>query len=78
MAADTMTIRVTCATHDLLAQQARERGVSLPAMLGEIADERRRNAIWRSEREASRIDSQNPNAQTELQEWEATLEDSLG
>jgi hypothetical protein len=77
MATETSTIRVARATRDLLAEQARERGVSLAAMLGEIAEERRRAAIWRSEREASRIDAGNPGAQTETGEWEATLEDGL-
>lgn len=73
----TRTIRVSRATRDLLAEQARERGVSLAALLAEIADERRREAIWRSEREASRIDAENPAALTELREWEATLDDGL-
>ncbi|MHB8451321.1 MAG: type II toxin-antitoxin system antitoxin MazE7 [Mycobacteriales bacterium] len=68
---------MTRATRDLLAKQARERGVSLAAMLAEIADDRRREAIWRSEREASRIDAQNADAQTEIRDWEATLEDGL-
>lgn len=77
MANQTSTIRVTRATRDLLADQARERGVSLAALLAEIADARRREAIWRSEREASRIDSQNPDAQSEIREWESTLEDGL-
>lgn len=78
MATLTSTIRVTRATRDLLAEQARECGVSLAALLSEIADERRRDAIWRSEREASRLDSQNPDAQSEVEEWESTLEDGLG
>lgn len=68
---------MTRATRDLLAEQARERGVSLAALLAEIADERRRDAIWRSEREASRIDAQSLDAQAEVREWEATLEDGL-
>ncbi|MBA3286696.1 MAG: antitoxin [Acidimicrobiia bacterium] len=77
MAAQTSTIRVTRSTRDLLAEQARERGVSVAALLAEIADERRRAAVWRSEREANRIDAQNPEAQAEVCEWEATLEDGL-
>ncbi len=77
MSAETSTIRVSRATRDLLAEQARERGVSLAAMLGEIADECRREAIWRSEREATLVDAHNPDAQTEIREWEATLEDGL-
>lgn len=77
MASQTSTIRVPRATRDLLAEQARERGVSLSALLSEIADERRREAIWQSEREASRLDAQSAAAQAELLDWEATLEDGL-
>ena len=77
MATQTSTIRVTRATRDLLAEQARERGVSVAALLGEIAEERRREAIWRSEREANLIDEQNADSQAELREWEGTLEDGL-
>ncbi len=77
MATETSTIRVTRATRDLLAEQARQRGVSVAALLGEIAEERRRDAIWRSECEANRLDEQHPDAQAELREWEATLEDGV-
>ncbi len=77
MAIKTSTIRVTRATRDLFAEQARERGVSVAALLGEIAEERRREAIWRSEYQANRIDEQNPDTQAELREWEGTLEDGL-
>ncbi len=77
MATETSTIRVTRATRDLLAAQARERGVSLAALVGEIAEERRRAAIWRSEREATRADAQDWDARAELRDWEDTLEDGL-
>ena len=77
MATETSTIRVTRATRDLLAGQARDRGMSLASLLAEIAQERRREAIWCSEREASAIDAQNPDARAELRDWEATLEDGL-
>jgi hypothetical protein len=77
MATETSTIRVSRATRDLLAEQARERGVSLAALLGEIAEARRREAIWRSEREANRIDEENSDAQAELGEWDDTLDDGL-
>ncbi len=68
---------MTRATRDLLAEQARERGVSVAALLSEIAEERRREAIWRSEHEANRIDEQNPDTRAELREWAGTLEDGL-
>lgn len=78
MATETSTIRVTRETRDLLAEQARLRGMSLAGLLAEIAQQRRRESIWGSELEASRIDAQSPAAQTELREWESTLEDGLG
>jgi hypothetical protein len=77
MVSQSSTIRVARATRDLLADQARERGVSLAAFLAEIAEARRREGIWRSEREASLIDSQNPDARSEIRDWESTLEDGL-
>lgn len=49
----------------------------MAVLLGEIADEGRRAAIWRSEYQANRIDEQNPDTQAELREWEGTLADGL-
>ncbi|MGH9064799.1 MAG: hypothetical protein ACRD0L_12660 [Acidimicrobiales bacterium] len=49
----------------------------MAALVGEIAQERRRDAIWRSEHEANRIDEQSPDARVELGEWEATLLDGV-
>lgn len=77
MASQTATIRVTRKTRDVLAQQARERGVSLAALLAEIADESHRQAVWRSEIEASLIDAQSADAQIETRDWEATLWDGI-
>ena len=77
MASKTATIRVTRETRDLLAEQASERGLSLAALLAEIADDRRREATWRLEREASRIDARSPDAQAEAHDWEATLDDGI-
>jgi predicted DNA-binding ribbon-helix-helix protein len=77
MATETSTIRVSRATRDLLAEQARERGLSLAALLGEIAEARRREDTWRSEHEANRIDAQNSDTQAELREWDETLDDGL-
>lgn len=74
---DTTTIRVSRTTRDLLAEQARARGVSLAALLASMAEERRRQAIWDSERRASRIDADDPDAMAETRQWEATLGDGL-
>jgi post-segregation antitoxin (ccd killing protein) len=74
---DTATIRVTRRTRDQLAAQARDRGVSLAALLAEIAHERERAAIWLSEREASRADAESPEVAREDRVWEAVIADGF-
>lgn len=78
MATETATIRVTRATRDLLSKRARERGVSLSAMLTELALEGEREAIFRSEREAARADAGEPVVRAEEREWETALGDGIG
>ncbi len=77
MPTETATIRVARSTRDLLATQAQDRGVSLAALLAEIARERQTAAIWRSERAASRADAENPDVASEDRAWEAVLADGL-
>jgi hypothetical protein len=77
MAVDTATIRVARGTRDVLARQARERGISLAALLAEIAREREITAAFESEREALRADAQNPAVLEEMRLWESTLEDGI-
>jgi hypothetical protein len=77
MAVETATIRVTRETRDLLASQARERGISLSAMLEELAHEAAREAMFQSEREASRADSSNRDARVEENDWESALSDGI-
>jgi hypothetical protein len=77
MATETTTIRVTRETRDLFARQASERGVSLSAMLAELAQDVAREAIFRSERDAVRADSDSRNAAAEEREWEAALGDGV-
>jgi hypothetical protein len=78
MATRSATIRVSQQTRDLLAAQASDRGLSLAALLAELAQEGRRASIWRAEREATRIDAGSAEARAELRDWEATLKDGLG
>ena len=52
MATDTATIRVARDTRDLLAEQARVRGISLAALLAEIAREQEIEEAFESERQA--------------------------
>lgn len=77
MASDTATIRVGRDTRDLLAEQARAQGVSLAALLAEIAHERETEMFWESERKARQLDAQDLAAAKELKLWEATLEDGI-
>lgn len=77
MATARATIRVTRETRDLLAEQARERGVSLATMLAELAREAEREAAFRSEREASQADAAESRVSAEEREWEAALGDGI-
>jgi predicted DNA-binding ribbon-helix-helix protein len=77
MATATTTIRVDRGTRDLLAEQARERGMSLAALLAEIAREREIEAVFESERRARRAEAGNPEALAEMRLWETTLEDGI-
>jgi hypothetical protein len=77
MAAATATIRVTRQTRDLLAEQARERGISMSAMLEEMAREAARQAVLRSERDAARADASDRGARDDERAWEAALGDGL-
>lgn len=77
MAAETATIRVGRETRDLLAADARRRGLSLAASLAEIASERQAEAGWRSERDASRLDSTGNGVADEERLWDAVSSDGL-
>jgi hypothetical protein len=78
MAVETATIRVTRETRDLLAEQAQERGMSLSAMLTELARDVAREAAFRSERDATRVDASNRDVLREEREWEAAVGDGVG
>lgn len=77
MATDTATIRVTRETRDLLAHQASERGLSLSAMLTDLAHDVAREEIFRAERSATRADAGVAAVETEDREWETALDDGL-
>jgi hypothetical protein len=77
MAVATATIRVTRDTRDLLAAEARQRGISLAALLTEIAREREVEAAFESERQAVLAEVGDPLAEEEMRLWESTLEDGI-
>jgi hypothetical protein len=77
MSTETATIRVPRETRDRLAARARERGVSLAAMLTEFARRAERAEALRSEREATRAETNDSGALAEIDLWEATLGDGI-
>ena len=77
MVTETATIRVARATRDRLAEQAHARGVSLASLLAEVARQGEAELIWSAEREASRIDAENPDVAVEDRAWETTLADGI-
>jgi post-segregation antitoxin (ccd killing protein) len=77
MPSETATIRVPRQTRDSLAERARERGISLSALLTDLAEQAWRDDAYRSEREATRAEANDPEALAEYRLWEATLEDGL-
>ena len=77
MPSETATIRVPRETRDRLAARARDRGISLSGLLTELAERAERADAYRSEREASKADLQNPEALAEYRLWEETLEDGI-
>ncbi|MDR0592617.1 MAG: hypothetical protein LBG60_05030 [Bifidobacteriaceae bacterium] len=70
----TTTIRVPVATRDSLAKQASGKGLSVSAMLTEQARAYEREEWFRASREASRLDSLNPEAMAEQALWEETVD----
>jgi post-segregation antitoxin (ccd killing protein) len=77
MPSETATIRVPRRTRDSLAERARERGISLSALLTDLAEQAWRDDAYRSEREATRADMESPEAMAEYRLWEGTLEDGI-
>jgi post-segregation antitoxin (ccd killing protein) len=77
MSTHTTTIRVPVQTRDRLAAQARERGISISALLTELASEAERQAIFRAERDATHAEVTDSTARAEDREWEDTVGDGL-
>lgn len=77
MATETATIRVARETRDLLARQARERGISISSMLADLARQAEREAVFQAERDASRADASDTSAQAEERAWETALGDGI-
>ena len=77
MSTPTTTIRVPVQTRNRLAARARERGISIAALLTELAANAERDAIFQAERDATRADAAAGTARDEDSDWENTLDDGI-
>ncbi len=78
MSTQTATIRVPAPTRDRLATQARERGISIAALLTELAARAEHEAAFRAERDATRAEATDGGARTEDLDWDDAVDDGIG
>ena len=77
MATQTTTIRVPIPTRDRLAAQARQRGISIAALLEELSDQAERQAAFEAERRAPLADAEMSAGHDEDLDWDATAGDGI-
>ena len=77
MSMSTTTIRVPVQTRDRLAVQARARGVSIAALLTELASRAEHEAIFRAERDATRAEANAHAVHDEERDWDDTVDDGI-
>lgn len=77
MSTQTTTIRVPIQTRDRLAAQARERGMSIAALLTEMAARSEHEAIFRAEREATVAEANAHAIHDEDRDWDHTVDDGI-
>ena len=77
MSTPTTTIRVPVQTRDRLAAQAHERGLSIAALLTELATRAEHEAIYRAERDATRADATAHAVHEEDHDWDDAVGDGV-
>lgn len=77
MATQTTTIRVPIPTRDRLAAQARQRGISIAALLEELSDQAERQAAFEAERRATLADAEMSAVHDGDLDWDATAGDGI-
>jgi len=77
MSTPTTTVRVSLRTRDRLTAQARERGVSISALLEELVAAADREAIFRAEREATLAEAGNRAVREEDEDWAEAADDDI-
>lgn len=64
-------------TRDRLAAQARQRGISIAALLEEMSDQAERQAAFKAERMATLADLDSPEVREEDRDWDVTTVDGI-
>ncbi|WGI36172.1 antitoxin (plasmid) [Mycolicibacterium aubagnense] len=77
MSTPTTTIRVPVTTRDRLNAQARDRGISVVALLDEWSNRAERDAAFAAERAATLAEATNQAILEEDRDWEQTETDGL-
>jgi predicted DNA-binding ribbon-helix-helix protein len=77
MSTPTTTIRVPIQTRDRLATQARQRGVSIAALLAELASRAEHDAIFSAERDSARSDAAARAVGEEDRDWDDASGDGV-
>ena len=77
MSTESTTVRISLRTRDRLAAQARERGVSISALLEELAAGADREAIFRAERQATRAEAGNQSIREAEGDWADAAADGI-
>lgn len=77
MSTPTTTIRIPVQTRDRLAAQARDRGVSIAALLAELAARAEHEAIFRAEREATLTEASADAIRNEDHDWDDAVDDGI-
>jgi post-segregation antitoxin (ccd killing protein) len=73
----TTTIRVPVQTRDRLAAQAHARGVSIAALVTELASRAEHEAIFRAERDATRAEANAHAVREEERDWDDAVDDGI-
>lgn len=77
MSTPTTTIRVPVTTRDRLNAQARDRGISVVALLDEWSNRAEREAAFAEERAATRAEAANPAVIEEDRDWAQSDTDGI-
>lgn len=77
MTTSSTTVRVSLQTRERLTAQARQRGISVSALIAELAARADRESMFRAEREATRAEASSDGAVQEDMDWARAAGDGI-